>query len=141
MAVPPGVYYLISCIPVLVFPQLLTYFILHTLNRTGYISTLPTFLSLSLYVLSTPVVLYAKRFARDVYERQRAWRLDAKIVPTINGTLPGNVDLVWNLITRLKYEYAGNSMGMFFSDEIKTFSIETMGDRRREFHFQAISVL
>ncbi|KAF8307676.1 cytochrome P450 [Clavulina sp. PMI_390] len=133
MALPPGIPYVLQLLPAFVGPPLLVYAALHYLRELSAFSLLDSSPSLRflLVLLSLPVAFYVREFWIELSYWYQARRMGARMLPQIQGKwyIPAGLDLIADLISAIKWEYAGDSMGEILRPN-KTVVFRAVGDRR-----------
>lgn len=133
MTIPPGIVYCAQLVPKLGVPPFVAYLLLNSLHEHGFkqLDSHP-WLRAILILFAAPFVFYCKELWITFDNRRQARKLGAKLFPTVRGKwyIPVGADLVWELITSLKHEYAGDTIGEVLSKDGKTVMFNTLGERR-----------
>jgi hypothetical protein len=64
--------------------------------------------SVGLLTATFLTILTANVVSIEIYQRRRAAALGARLIPVLQGYLPGNVDKLFELIRRTETDYIGN---------------------------------
>lgn len=106
VSIPPGLPFLFRSLAVLSVPPIVVYGGSRIL-RNHFALTFPTWLLILLSILSIPLVGAFKIWYKAHTIRQSAARLGATFPPTWQGKLPGNIDLLQQLLTGFRNGYPG----------------------------------
>ena len=98
-------------LPGLIFPPVVVLALKSALDRFGLASWLSLAGStggvglLSLLVMAIYVI--SKIHLSNRFHTREARRLNAIPIPIVQGKLPGNIDILWDMIFKWEYDYAG----------------------------------
>jgi hypothetical protein len=140
---PPGVAFVIGeVIPNVFFPPLLAYWALSYLSKSNLILTAPpvvrALVSSSgwipkltrglLYVFSPFVIPEIKGYRSSARKQRDAAKLGAKPVMNIVGVVPGNIDILLQVLHRWEDDYLGEPFREMLSTHGRTFNFRLLGD-------------
>ncbi|KZV94028.1 cytochrome P450 [Exidia glandulosa HHB12029] len=90
----------------LLLPPVLAHVVLRAAGGVG----LPAWLKIVAYAASIPVAQYIRGIPANRARRRDMARLGAHPVPRVKGWLPGNLDVLWNLVVSDGEEYCAETM-------------------------------
>ncbi|KAF8306199.1 cytochrome P450 [Clavulina sp. PMI_390] len=133
MTLPPGVPYVLQLIPAFAGPPLLVYAALHYLSELGVFTQLDSWpwLRFFLVLLGFPSAFYIRETWIEISQWRQARRMGAKLLPRHPGKwyVPAGLDLIINMTSAMKWEYAGDSLGEIMRTK-KTLMFNAVGERR-----------
>ena len=131
MKITPGVRFLITTgIPALLGPPLFIHaFLIFISHLISPISLTPTILVCT-YLFSFPAYVFLSTRISILRETWGAYRLGARVVPRVEGILPGNLDLLYKGFSADKSEYLGEPWLSPMRRLGTTFSIRILRDQR-----------
>lgn len=106
MELTPGMRYIGRWTVSVVVPIIGLFLLLVRLLASAGIS-LPVAGSVSLLAVTFLAVLAAYIVSIEISQRYRAAALGARLIPRIQGHLPGNVDMLFDMVGRLETDYIG----------------------------------
>lgn len=98
--IPPGIKFIIQTLPSLLFYPLLLSLSLYAASVFLDTHNLPLWAQILILVLSPFAALLIKNIWSSNKKRQEARALGAVPPPVVSGRLPGNFDVVWQLVNR-----------------------------------------
>lgn len=98
--IPPGIKFIIQTLPNLLFYPLLLSLSLYAASVFLDTHNLPLWAQILILVLSPFAALPIKNIWSSNKKRQKARALGAVPPPVVSGRLPGNFDVVWQLVNR-----------------------------------------
>jgi hypothetical protein len=110
---PPGIVYLISCLPQLLLPPAIVYSLNHICDFAFDLS-LPAWLQIPAYVLSFPVLFTCSVLAENYRDRRQAVIHGAVLPPKFPSTWPGGLDTLLSLVQNFKTGYMGTHTNFTF---------------------------
>ncbi|KAF8126333.1 cytochrome P450 [Boletus edulis] len=109
MELTPGMHYIGRCMVSVVFPIVGLFLLLQRLLAYAGIP-LSTGGSVALLVAIFLAVLAVYIVSIEISQRRRAAALGARLVPRIQGYLPGNMDMLLHMIGRTETDYIGTAL-------------------------------
>ncbi|OAX41096.1 cytochrome P450 [Rhizopogon vinicolor AM-OR11-026] len=109
MELPPGIIYLISCLPQVLSPPALVYGLDRICDFTFGVS-LPEWSQFHAYTLSFPVLFTCTVLATKYHDRRQAALRGAVLPPMFPSTWPGGLDVLAALAQNFKTGYMGDMM-------------------------------
>lgn len=103
---PPGIIYLISCLPQLLLPPAIVYGLNHICDFVFHVS-LPTWSQIPAYVLSFPALFTCSVLAEKYRDSRQAAIHGAVLAPMFPSRWPGGLDILAALIQNFKVGYMG----------------------------------
>jgi hypothetical protein len=107
-SLPPGIIYLVSCLPQFLLPPALVY----GLNRIcdfAFGVSLPEWFKIPAYTLSFPVLFTCSMFATNYHDRRQAALRGAVLPPMFPSKWPGGLDILAELVQNFKTGHMGMS--------------------------------
>ncbi|KAG1875428.1 cytochrome P450 [Suillus subalutaceus] len=129
MELPPGIVYLISCLPQLLLPPAIVY----GLNRIcdfAFGISLPGWSQIPAYVLSFPALFTCSLLAANYRDRRQAAMRGAVLPPRYPSRLPGGLDILVALVQDFKIGYMGGLMGEKCNTLGHTFNMRVLFENR-----------
>ncbi|OJA07921.1 hypothetical protein AZE42_03680 [Rhizopogon vesiculosus] len=109
MELPPGIIYLVSCLPQVLSPPALVYGLDRICDFTFGVS-LPEWSRIPAYILSFPVLFTCTVLATNYHDRRQAALRGAVLPPMFPSTWPGGLDVLAALAQNFKTGYMGDIM-------------------------------
>lgn len=106
MDLPPGIVYLISCLPQLLLPPGIVYG-LNRICNFAFGASMQGWSQIPAYVLSFPVLFTCSVLAANYYDRRQAAMHGAVLPPMFPSRWPGSLDLLAALVQNFKIGYMG----------------------------------
>jgi hypothetical protein len=131
MGLTPGMRFLITTgIPALLGPPLFMHALLISVAHfTSALSLTPTILTCT-YIFSFPAYVFLSTRISILRENWGAYRLGARVMPRVEGALPGNLDLLYQGLSADKSEYLGELWLSPIRNLGTTFAIRILRDQR-----------
>lgn len=129
MELPPGIVYLTSCLPQLLFPPAVVY----GLNRIcdfAFGVSLPGWSQIPAYVLSFPVIFTCSVLAANYRDRRQAAIHGAVLPPKFPSRWPGSLDILAASVQNFKIGYMGELMEEQCSTLGHTFNMRILFENR-----------
>ncbi|KAG1895877.1 cytochrome P450 [Suillus fuscotomentosus] len=129
MDLPPGIVYLISCLPQLLLPPTIVY----GLNRIcdfAFGVSLQGWSQIPAYVLSFPALFTCSVLAANYHDRRQAAMHGAVLPPMFPSRLPGSLDLLAALVQNFKIGYMGELMEKQCNTLGHTFNMRVLFENR-----------
>lgn len=129
MGITPGVRFLITTgIPAFLGPPVLVHALLIFLSHFNLILITPTIL-ICTYLFALPVYVLLSIRVSILREIWGAYRLGARVIPRVEGILPGNLDILYKGFAD-KSKYIGELWLSPIRNHGTTFSIRVLRDQR-----------
>ncbi|KAG1731965.1 cytochrome P450 [Suillus paluster] len=109
MELPPGIIYLISCLPQLLLPPAIVYG-LNRISDFAFGVCLPGWFQIPACLLSFPIVFACSVFVTNHRDRSQAALHGAVLPPMFPSKWPGGLDILAALIQNFKTGYMGDMM-------------------------------
>ncbi|KAG1776001.1 cytochrome P450 [Suillus placidus] len=122
MELPPGIVYLISCLPQLLLPPAIVY----GLNRIcdfAFGVSLPGWSQIPVYVLSFPALFTCNVIAANYRDSRQAAMHGAVLPPKFPSRWPGSLDILAALVQNFKIGYMGQVHSIFTAEPEYTKAI------------------
>ncbi|KAG2338542.1 cytochrome P450 [Suillus weaverae] len=129
MELPPGIVYLISCLPQLLLPPAIVY----GLNRIcdfAFGVSLPGWSQIPVYVLSFPALFTCNVIAANYRDRRQAALHGAVLAPKFPSRWPGSLDILAALVQDFKIGYMGDLMEEQCNTLGHTFNMRVLFENR-----------
>ncbi|KAG1856281.1 cytochrome P450 [Suillus tomentosus] len=129
MDLPPGIVYLIGCLPQLLLPPTIVY----GLNRIcdfAFGVSLQGWSQIPAYVLSFPVLFTCSVLAANYHDRRQAAMHGAVLPPMFPSRCPGSLDLLAALVQNFKIGYMGELMEKQCHTLGHTFNMRVLFENR-----------
>jgi hypothetical protein len=131
MGVTPGVRFLITAgIPALLGPPVLVHAFLIPFSHFVPTFTITPIILTCTYLFSFPLYVFLSTRASILREIWGAYRLGARVMPKMEGVLPGNIDLLYKGFSADKSEYLGELWLAPTRNLGTTFAIRILRDQR-----------
>ncbi|KAG2139719.1 cytochrome P450 [Suillus clintonianus] len=129
MELPPGIIYLISCLPQLLLPPAVVY----GLNRIcdfAFSVSLPGWSQIPAYLLSFPAIFTCSVLAANYRDRRQAAMHGAVLAPKFPSKWPGGLDILAALVKNFKVGYMGDLMEEQCNEIGHTFNMRVLFENR-----------
>lgn len=126
---PPGIVYLISCLPQLLLPPAIVYGLNHICDFVFHVS-LPGWSQIPAFVLSFPALFTCSVLAEKFRDRRQAALHGAVLPPMFPSRWPGGLDVLAALIQNFKIGYMGDLMEEQCGTLGHTFNMRVLFENR-----------